>query len=110
MSVARLDLADDPGTQVEVFLQGADDRGGVKLGDDQDHADPHVEDAEHLSVGHLAKLLKPGEDRRYVPLATDSKSQAFRQNAGWIIEKSASGDVGDPVDNLLDAVLLVDGF
>ena len=45
----------------------AGDRLGVVVGDDQDQADPHVEDAEHLGVGDLADRLEPGEDLRDVP-------------------------------------------
>ena len=52
---------------LDLAAEVAGDRVGVVLGDDQDQADPHVEDAEHLGVGDAAEPLEPGEDRRARP-------------------------------------------
>ena len=72
-------------TQAGTFDLGrevAGDRLGVVLGDDQDQADPHVEDAEHLVVGDAAERLEPGEDRRDVPRAAcRADRQALGQDA-----------------------------
>ena len=61
-----------PMTQAGILtscVEVAGDRLGVVVGDDQDQADPHVEDAEHLVVGDVAEALEPGEDRRDLPRA-----------------------------------------
>ncbi len=71
-STLRSPATTSPMTQAGTLTSVAEVAGdglGVVVGDDQDQADPHVEDAEHLGVGDAAERLEPGEDRRDVPRA-----------------------------------------
>ena len=90
VAVAGHDLADGDG----VGDGGADRRDGVG-GDDEDHADAHVEDAVHLGVLDAAALLDEAEDGGDVPrVEVDSGGDAVRQAAGDVALEAAAGDVG----------------
>ena len=105
------DLADDPGGELDLGAEVASDRLGVVLGDDQDQADPHVEDAEHLGVGDVSLLLEPGKDGRNLSgVAAELDREAVGEDPRRVVDQAAAGDVGDPVHGLLDAVVAVDGL
>ena len=79
------------------------------LGDDQDQADPHVEDAVHLGVVDRAQPLEPGKDLGDRPrAAVEPDRAAFGKDARGVVDQAAAGDMGDPVDDPLDAVVAVD--
>ena len=60
-------------------LEGVLDVVEVLGGDDHDHADAHVEGAEHLVVADAAALLDQPEERRHLPgAAADAGAQARR--------------------------------
>ena len=107
--VAVDDLADDPGGYLGFLPEDPDDGLGVVVGHDHHHADAHVEDPVHLLVGDVAVLLEPGEDGGQVPARLlDPDGGALGQDARRVVDQAAAGDVGDAVDDPLDAVVPVD--
>ncbi len=81
---------------------------GEVFGDDQDQADPHVEDAVHLGLVDRAQSLQPGEDLGDRPRsALQADGAAVGKDARGIVDQAAAGDVGDAVHDPLDAVVAV---
>src|SRR5664280_3391612 len=73
-------------------------------GHDQDHADPHVEGAQHLVLGNVADLLQVFEDGRHRPgVDLDDRADALGQSAWqvsvmpppvmWAIAETASASI-----------------
>src|SRR5271157_1408089 len=61
---------------------------------DQDHADAHVEGAQHLVAGHIADLLQVLEDGWHRPgVDLDDRSHALGQHARKVLGEAAAGDV-----------------
>ena len=57
---------------------------------DEDHADPHVEDAEHLLTVNLTETLNPAEDRVRTPgRAINSNRAAFRKQPCNVVAQAA---------------------
>ena len=91
------------------LVEVADDRVGEVFGDDQDQADPHVEDAVHLGLVDRAQPLQPGEDLGDRPRpAAEADGAALGKDARRVIDQAAAGDVGDAVHDPLDPVVAVD--
>lgn len=68
--------------------------GGVFCGTNDDHADAHVEGAEHLFIGNVAEALHKAEDGRFGPRAAAYFDRdAFGENARDVLEKAAARDV-----------------
>src|SRR5262249_8551809 len=66
---------------------------------DQDHAEAHVEGAQHFVRGNIADFLHVSEDRRDRPGAEfHDGGRAPGQHAGKIVCNSAAGDVGHASD------------
>src|SRR4029077_3487519 len=62
--------------------------------DHEDHAQTHVEGAEHLVGTDAASLLQELEDRRHLPGSpVDARAQALGKAAGQVAEDSAARDV-----------------
>src|SRR5207302_804553 len=81
----------DPGYAREIFGRREDD-----------HADPHVENAVHLFEGHIAFLMQELEDRKDGPrTGPDHDVDVLGQHARNVVEESATRDVSHPVNEVL---------
>ena len=74
------------------------------LGRDADeHADPHVEGAQHLVVGDVAAAREQAEDGRHLPAAeadAELEPGVGRQHARRVVDQAAAGDVGGPAQQV----------
>ena len=87
----------DDFSDLEAFGLG-EDLDGFGPGDDEGHADAHVEDLIHLVFGDFAAFLDEAEDFGDLPgVFADGGAAGFREDAGEVIEQSATGDVGGAV-------------
>jgi putative transposase len=91
-------FADDPGVVAGVGETG-EDGVGVGGGADEDQADPHVENAEHLGVADAAGALEPGKQRRRRPAGPVQREAApLRKRARQILRNAPAGDVRHALD------------
>src|SRR5437763_5300480 len=68
---------------------------GVEGADDDDKADAHVEDPEHLRLVDVTQFLQPAEHGWHRPRALlDEHAPTRRQDAGHVSFESFAGDVG----------------
>src|ERR1019366_5726127 len=69
--------------------------------DDAHHADPHVEYAVHLLIGHPAAFLEQFENRQYLPrTAANDRTTTLRQHPGNVVIKPATRYVRDPMNGV----------
>ena len=72
---------------------------GFGAGDDEGHADAHVEDLIHLGFGDFAALLDEAENFGDLPgVFADGGAAGFGEDAGEVVEQPATGDVGGAVE------------
>ena len=101
----RSHLAELKGVDAAVEDLAADARGEV-LRDDEHHADAHVEDAVHLRLLDAAEPLQPAKHARHLPAAAaEFDLEVVWHDAAEVFLYPAAGDVGDPVHDLLHAVV-----
>ena len=63
----------------------------MPFGDDQNHADSHVKDLEHLFARNVAAMLNSPEDRRDLPgTGVDHRVASSRQDARQIVDQTAT--------------------
>src|SRR2546427_567487 len=87
------DLTNPRGGIVEV-LQPLENGLAKVTGDNHDHSDPHVVDAEHLRVRDFARLLDELKDRRRAPsVPVNDRIHAGWKHAGHIAWKPPPCDV-----------------
>ena len=110
LAVSFDDFADDPGRDFGFFAEIAGDGVGVIIGDDQDQADPHVEDAEHLGVGDVAEFWSQGKTGGRPRSRAGAGWPSRGQDARRVLDQAAAGDVGDAVNDPLDAIMTGDGL
>ena len=102
------DLTDDPAWHIGLGPEIASDRLGVIVGDDQDEADPHVEDSE--TSRRRAPDRSPvarGKTLGNLPGPLETQGATLRENARRVVDQAAARDVGDPVDDPLDPVMAI---
>lgn len=85
----------------EISVVGEECLGGGDLdgGEDDDHADAHVEGVVHVMFVDLAELLDEGEEGGDGPAAfVDSDAGSGWQDAGDIVPEAATGNVSEATD------------
>jgi len=94
-----VDAADDDGA----FIHAGQGEAGLLEqvgGDDGDHADAHVEGAEHLVGFQFAEPLQVSEERWWVPGGEiDLSGEAAGKDARQVFGEAAAGDVGEAADD-----------
>src|SRR5579875_1104403 len=91
---AFADFANDEGVYA-VFFELADDAVGVVAAGNDNEADTHVENAEHLGLVDVAQAPKPAEYRRDRPTTfTEEDTAARRQHARHVAFQPFASDVG----------------
>ena len=104
LAVAPSDPADGEGVEAAP-AEMPDDRVAEGRADNQDIADAHVEDVEHLTALH-PDGLEVFENRRHIPTAgVNDRSAVLGQDANDVTGQAAAGDVGHAPDNTLDAIV-----
>lgn len=112
-----------PATEALAVLNGADEGGAVALSanefedgvgvvgaDGEDHSDAHVEDVIHFVFGDLAESLQPAESGRDSPAVTvEDHVDGFGKNSFGVFEETTTGDVGDTVHDVFDAIVTENG-
>src|ERR1700730_4002985 len=72
----------------------------LRLRDDGDESDAHIEGSQHLVLRYIAELLQVGEERRKRPACSvDLRGDVFWQDAWEIFRNAAAGDVGHAGDS-----------
>ena len=72
---------------------------GIGSGDDGNHSDAAIEDAQHLVVRHVALLLEPLKHGRKRPARTiDARGELVLQHARHVPDETSAGDVREALD------------
>src|ERR1700690_1204774 len=98
IAAAFFNVADNHGffARFTQYLQGLL---RIRLPDDRDHPDAHIEDAVHLFVVDLAGVADELEERGWRPgRAVDHGRDILWQHARDVVVETAAGDVGKPLD------------